>query len=174
MSTNAIQLLEHWLPVVGYEGRYQVSNCGSVWSDKNQKPLRPAPQSKGYLTVNLYDGSSPKKSKSHCVHDLVARAFIGPKPDGFHVDHDLRGKQYNRVSNIEYVTQHENNRRNVTRGKIITFRGAAHANAKLTDNDVARIRMDACHMRTDDLATRHNVSVDTIRKLLRGASYQVA
>ena len=102
---------EMWRGVVGYEHRYQVSNLGRVWSAKSQKILSPGPTSKGYLTVTLYDGSSPKKPRSHCVHDLVAAAFIGPKPSGLTVDHGDRNKRNNAATNLEYVTNLENTRR---------------------------------------------------------------
>lgn len=102
---------EQWLPVVGYEARYEVSDQGRVWSIKSGKILSPGPNSRGYLTVHLYDGSSPKKPRSHCVHDLVMAAFVGPKPDGYHVDHGRRGKQCNALATLEYVTPVENERR---------------------------------------------------------------
>ncbi len=110
---------EAWRPVAGYEGRYDVSDLGRVWSVKSQKELRPGPNSRGYLCVSLYDGSRPKKPRSHCVHDLVMAAFIGPKPDGYQVDHGRLGKQCNAVTNLEYVTCGENIRRAVQFGLII-------------------------------------------------------
>jgi len=131
---------EEWRPVVGYEARYQVSSLGRVWSLKNKKPLAPAPNSKGYLCVVLYDGSSPKRPRSFCVHDLVTAAFIGPKPQGYQVDHGRDGKQCNSVDNLEYVTSQENIRRSVADGRIVTYRGVENANAKLTARDVRVIR----------------------------------
>lgn len=110
-APTALPLFEEWRSVVGYVGRYEVSSEGRVWSAKNRKVLRPAPNSKGYLTVALYDGSIPKQPRSFCVHDLVAAAFIGPKPEGLQVDHGDRNKANNASWNLEYVTNLENTRR---------------------------------------------------------------
>ncbi len=118
-ATQSHLRFEEWKPVAGFEGRYDVSDQGNVWSIKNKKLLKPGPTSKGYLTVSLYDGSIPKKPKSHCVHDLVAAAFIGAKPEGYQVDHGELGKRCNAVGNLEYVTCSENIRRAVKRGLIV-------------------------------------------------------
>jgi len=45
------------------------------------------------------------------IHSLVAEAFIGPRPPGFEIDHKENGGTDNRLSNLEYVTGKENNRR---------------------------------------------------------------
>jgi len=52
---------EQWKEVVGFEQRYEVSDLGRVRNKLTQHVLRPAATSKGYLTVQLYDGSRPKK-----------------------------------------------------------------------------------------------------------------
>lgn len=101
---------EEWRDIAGYT-RYQVSSHGRVWSGVTKRVLKPAPTSKGYLSVALYDGSSPKRPRSCCVHDLVAAAFHGPKPAGLTVDHIDGDKQNNQATNLEYVTQSENHRR---------------------------------------------------------------
>lgn len=131
---------EAWRPVVGFEGRYDVSDLGRVWSHVTNRVLRPGLTSCGYLSVVLYYDCKPKKCKSFLVHHLVLAAFVGPKPSGYEVDHGLRGKQCNELTNIEYVTHAENNRRNSERGVIVTYYGSEHANAKLTDSDVRRLR----------------------------------
>ncbi len=142
-STDATQShlrFEDWKPVVGYEGRYDVSDQGRVWSHVTNRILRPCPTSRGYLSVVLSDGSIPKQPRTFTVADLVLAAFVGPKPDGYEVDHGRRGKQCNALTNIEYVTHAENNRRNSERGVIVTFEGSHHTNAKLSDSDVKRLR----------------------------------
>lgn len=108
-----IAITETWLPVVGYEGRHEVSSLGNVRSLPSRggcqpgRILRPGVQSKGYLCVSLYDGSRPKKPRSYCVHDLVAWAFIGPKPPGLTVDHIDRNQVNNAAGNLRYATHVE-------------------------------------------------------------------
>ena len=111
---------EIWKPVVGWEGRYEVSSIGrvrslpSVWKQKAKitgrlytyrkkgQMLRPGRASNGYYTVSL------GRYNSHCVHRLVAEAFIGPRPSGFDVRHKDGGLIDNRVENLEYGTRLDN------------------------------------------------------------------
>lgn len=171
---NGIQLLEEWRDVAGFEGRYQVSNTGRVWSYLTNRILRPGPNSKGYLTVSLMDGSIPKRPRSHCVHDLVGAAFIGAKPAGMTVDHNDTNKRNNRASNLEYCTRVENNRRAHVNGLMSHYRGGAHPNAKLNDEQAVRIRLAAMRTPLAILAQQYGVSEPTIRSIVRGKSYHVA
>ena len=42
------------------------------------------------------------------VHDLIARAFLGSRPDNYDVDHINGNRADNRPSNLRYVTRSEN------------------------------------------------------------------
>jgi hypothetical protein len=110
---------EEWRDIEGYEGLYQVSNQGQVRSLTRiranclghlhtypDKVLRPGLGVKGlYLTVSLNcDGVAT----TYYVHDLVAAAFIGPKPKDADVRHGHGGSQNNRVTNLRYGTRSEN------------------------------------------------------------------
>jgi hypothetical protein len=91
---------EEWRPVVGYEGRYDVSSLGRVWSHCSARTL--SGWGKGsYLKVQL-DG------KTWFVHQLVAFAFIGPRPDGQVVRHLDDDHMRNRADNLAYGTQAQN------------------------------------------------------------------
>jgi hypothetical protein len=61
-----------------YYDRYIATEGGDVINAVTGKVLRGGRNSKGYLTVSLYDGSSPKRPKSFLVHRLIAEAFLGP------------------------------------------------------------------------------------------------
>lgn len=104
---------EIWRDVVGYEGLYQVSNYGNVKSLSREvnngngtyftkeKILKPMENHKGYLGVELQD-------KWHFIHRIVATTFIeNPenKPQVNHIDCD---KKNNRVENLEWCTNSEN------------------------------------------------------------------
>lgn len=88
----------------------------------------------GYPFVVLYRGGP----KQVCIHDLVAMAFIGPKPPGFVVNHKNLNKTDNRSCNLEYVTHHENVLHGWENGA--TERGENHHLAVLTDDQVREIR----------------------------------
>lgn len=121
---------EIWKDIPGYEGRYQVSDLGRVRSvdryvrlvtvqagetqrlarGKILRPGRSGPF--GHVTVALGKGNS------QTVHSLVARAFLGPRPEGHDVAHlDGEGGN-NHVGNLAYVTRSENNRHMVYHGRL--------------------------------------------------------
>lgn len=115
---------ETWVSVVGYEGRYEVSSFGSVYSLKwgMLKPFHSA--TAAYPTVGLYLN---RVLRQHEVHTLVARAFLGPYPDGQEVRH-LDGDSMNpRVENLAFGTHVENMQDMVRHGRSQTRAKRAEA-----------------------------------------------
>ena len=54
---------EHWLPVVGYEGFYDVSDRGRVYSHHwHGRILKAAPDGDGYLIVMLPERAVPARN----------------------------------------------------------------------------------------------------------------
>lgn len=100
-----------------FEGRYQVSDHGSVRSmpiiSKNShgeyltksKTLRNQLSHKGYPVVTLGRGND-KKTKS--VHRLVASSFVSNPRRLPEVNHIDGNKQNNHYSNLEWCTTREN------------------------------------------------------------------
>jgi transposase len=165
---------EKWKDAVGLKERYEVSDQGRVRNKFTQQILKPAPTSKGYLSVSLYDGSRPKKPRSSCVHDLVTAAFVGPKPASYQVDHGEKGKQCNALKNLEYVTPAENIRRFDRTGKRKRYYRADHANAKLTADQVSELRRLAAmtpRLETSRLAKELGVSCTTVYNAARARTY---
>lgn len=110
---------EIWKDVVGYEGRYQVSNYGNVRNNKGLV-LKPQTRQHGYLSVWLYGGEhlSGRTGKAFSIHRIVAEAFI-PNPMGCEeVNHIDECKTNNRADNLEWCTHKENSNRG-TRGARI-------------------------------------------------------
>ena len=165
--------MEAWRQVVGFEGRYEVSDAGNVWSCITRRVLSPAPTSRGYLTVNLYFSERPKRRKSECVHDLVSAAFIGPKPKGLQVDHIDGNKRNNSADNLRYVTQSENVKNAVRNGRI-NHEGVASHNAKLTADDVREIRRMAAagELRPESHARKLGVSYFTVHSVVKWKTYR--
>jgi hypothetical protein len=103
---------EEWRDVVGFEGRYNVSDRGRVQSlcpagHKSGGLLRPQTTERGYLRVCLYLENGLRKFRK--VHQLVCEAFNGPKPEGdFTVDHRDNRKKNNRRHNLRWMTRLDN------------------------------------------------------------------
>lgn len=108
--------VENWLPVVGYEGLYEVSNLGHVRSlDRVSTGKRPRKLRGRTLSLGLGSNGNYRivglcregQSVSHSVHRLVCEAFHGP-PGGLHTRH-LNGDGHdNRAENLAWGTVVEN------------------------------------------------------------------
>ena len=103
--------IEHWKPILGFEGFYSVSNVGHVRRDCGgtrthaRKISKPLPNSNGYIVLTLCVlGVRHKRA----VHQLVAEHFLGICPDGLQVNHENGWKAKNWASNLVYVTGQEN------------------------------------------------------------------
>lgn len=108
-------MTERWLPVVGYEGFYEVSNEGRVKSvarviyrsdgvrqTYKDKLLKPSPaKSAGHMVVTL---SKMDSGKTAYVHRLVLEAFVGPCPEGMESLHADGDPSNNHISNLSYNT----------------------------------------------------------------------
>jgi hypothetical protein len=135
---------ERWLPVPGYEGFYEVSDHGRVRSIRHMtragwrggRPLKPFPDSDGYLRVNLsrhgvIAGLRP-------VHGLVLLAFTGPVPAGQQARHGTGGKLDNRLVNLCYGTPLENSDDKRRDGTMAC--GERQGNSRFTQADVEDMR----------------------------------
>jgi len=106
-----------WLPVVGFEGFYDVSDLGLVWTYRRKGTkgglLKTLLDNRNYQQINVCrDGV---KIHTH-VHVLVATAFHGPCPAGMECRH-LDGNRSNNVaSNLAWGTASENNLDRVRHG----------------------------------------------------------
>lgn len=112
-------MIEVWKPVIGYEGKYSVSNTGKVISLErkikirhkkgfrvsNEKPLVLQLGNTGRYRVSLSKNGVVKR---HFVHRLVAAAFLSPI-DGKNIVNHIDGNPLNNnVENLEWCTYSEN------------------------------------------------------------------
>lgn len=96
--------MEIWKDIDGFEGKYQVSSWGRV-RNKSGIIVHATLNKKGYLRVWLYKKGKYLKPR---VHRLVATAFI-PNPYNLpQVNHKDGNKQNNSYTNLEWVTNRQN------------------------------------------------------------------
>ena len=141
---------ETWKDVVGYEGLYEVSNKGNVYSvermdalgrEQGGLVLKPKYNNRGYLMVSLYKNG---KLKNRTVHRIVAEAFI-PNPKGFlEINHKDENKSNNEIFNLEWCTREHNVKYgtsieriskkvravNIGTGEVVTFNSTQDAGRK--------------------------------------------
>ena len=174
---------EVWLPVVGYEGLYEVSDWGRVKSLARTCPkssggtIRKVPEkllalqlnTHGYWQVRLSKGGVGTRFR---IHVLVAAAFLGPKPEGLVICHGPGGRQDNRSGNLSYKTQAENMADKYRDGTEQT--GERHGCAKLTEAQVRYVRHELANAPRGTavrLAKELGVSKGCIGSIKRGKSW---
>lgn len=152
--------VEVWEDIKGYEGFYQVSSYGRIYSfgsefiKKDSKRyfmeesfLNPYKSQQGYMYVKL---CKLGKCKEFRVHRLVALTFISndhPEESPV-VNHKDGNKINNHVDNLEWVSYSENSLHAHRTGlmpksnanKHGNHQGEKHWGAKLTDEKVMFIR----------------------------------
>lgn len=173
---------EIWQPVIGFEGRYEVSSLGRVRSidhytrSNNRwgpytvrfrgKVLRPR-LSGGYQSVTLsLSGQTVQKN----VHVLVAQAFIGPRPLDQVVCHRDGDKSNCAETNLYYGTHKDNSLDAINHGH--QPRGERQGSSKLTEQNVREIRGLIKTNSQRKLAAQFGVCQTTIRIVAKGQGWR--
>lgn len=167
---------ELWLPVVGFEGRYEVSNYGRLRSlcygagpNGRRKRATPKVVKLGTQRIVAYP-IYPIDRRPRRIHRLVAEAFLGPCPIGREVAHVDGNPRNSSVSNLRYVTRAENHAHKILHGT--DNRGSKNHKAKLTEQDIISIRAEASVKGINRrLMRKFNVSEATISLIRRRKSW---
>ena len=107
---------EIWKDCKGYEGKYQVSNFGRVWSVCKQQYKSQREDKDGYYIVTLVAKNG--KNKVERVHRLVALAFLD-KPDCYNVVNHLDSNIHNnRADNLEWTNVQGNTKHGYDHGRV--------------------------------------------------------
>jgi hypothetical protein len=171
-------MVETWKSVVGYEGRYEVSDTGLVRSVARSVAntatssrmlaaviLAPFVHRGGYMVVKL---SRSRQKTSHYVHRLVAEAFLGSgeaRQEVLHADGD---KKNNRLENLSWGSRRDNMRDRHRLGEVA--KGERHGMAKLTEDAVRAILSDTRYHHL--VAADYGVSRSMISMIKRGKHWR--
>ena len=159
---------ERWLPVVGFEGSYEVSDQGRVRSLdrvvvcsgavkgtysslKKGRVLRPGRMPGGHQSVVL-----GRNAGSVCVHKMVLEAFVGPAPKSHEARHLDGDPSANRLTNLEWATRGRNTQDKKWHNGTIS--------AKLYPEAIIRLKQDIRNSRLGPtaLANKFGVHKSTI------------
>lgn len=129
---------EEWRKIPGYEN-YEVSSHGRVRAKTQRRQHwiyhKMTITRVGYRVVGLYREG---KNKVIPVHQLVALAFHGPRPEGLQTRHLDGNKLNNFASNLKYGTAKENCQDKMDHGGQVE--GESHPMVKISEADARAIR----------------------------------
>ena len=97
---------EIYKDIQGYEGKYQISNLGNVYSLITNKILKPRLTLDGYYQVDLCKNGVKKHLY---IHRLVAQSFLDNPKNYKIVNHKDENSMNNIVSNLEWCNSTYNN-----------------------------------------------------------------
>ncbi len=150
------------------DSSYLVCENGFIINEKTGKQLRPQNNGNGYLKVSLRIN---KKECQKYVHRLVAECFIEKTSD--QVNHKDGNKSNNHVSNLEWVTNAENQVHAHKTG--LKNNGNQLWNGKFSEEQINEIfNLKETGMKQYLIAEKMNVTKSTICEILSGKRYKYA
>lgn len=141
---NELDVDESWRPVVGFEGLYEVSDCGRIRSlDRTVNRNGVLCLIRGTLRASRLDAEGRPKLELYRdgtvttarVHRLVLNAFVGARPDGMEGCHNDGDPTNNHLSNLRWDTQSENQRDSVRHGTHVNTRKSHCINGHPLDSE---------------------------------------
>lgn len=179
--------MEIWKDILGYEGKYQISNIGRCRSYahfgnsaqkryntglikrlKEPKILKNCLNSNGYYEVSLVNNDGIVKNKY--IHTLVAETFIG-EVLGKVVCHLNDVKTDNRMENL-FIGTHQNNKDHaIFNNKTVV--GSKHKNSKIKEKDVIDIFIKYSYgIKKASIARIYGLSKTQVGRILEKKSWR--
>ncbi len=178
-TIDGILYKEQWADILGFEGKYMISDFGRVKS-----LLRIASQGKcagelirksyvqkrtGYVWTTLCNGS--KKRRYFLLHKLVAPAFIENPLNLPEINHKDGNKLNNRKSNLEWTTRSFNMKHSYASGLRSPQQGEKHPSNKLNNKQVLSIFNNRTHS-GKELSQKFGVAQSSISQIKNGISWK--
>ena len=116
-----------WKPIKGYEGLYEISEYGDIYSIKNKKVKKQTLNCDyNYITLN-----KSGKPKTFRVHRLVLKHFVSEPPfEWSRGGHKDNVKTNNHYSNLYWTTTQENTKKAIEDGLMVSKKGHDNPTSK--------------------------------------------
>lgn len=177
---------EEWVPAVGFEGYYEVSNLGRVRSldrlAKNSRGNRFRKWKGRLLQLNLSNRkkyincklSVGGKTYTRQLHWLVLASFrFKPSAEKCHINHIDGDKRNNRLDNLEWVTPKENVDHAVKTGLHKAAKGSNNGQSKLSEKLAVNIKKDILKGSLNvEIAKKYSVSLKIVSDIKTGRTWK--
>lgn len=167
-------------PIPGFPD-YFASDEGEIFSLKRMmsdrqsdkirmRKLKQGKDNTGYGNyVVLY--KEPNKRKNERVFRLVLLTFVGPPPPGMECCHGPKGRSNHSLKNLSWGTHSKNCKEDKRRDGTL-LEGTRHPQAKLTEDQVQKIRELRDKHSQSEIANKFGVSKSTVKHIQRNRSWQ--
>lgn len=162
---------EIWRDILGYEGLYQVSNKGRIFS-------LPKGYHNGIIKKQVYSIARNKmriqlhksgQREQFSVRCLVADMFI-PNPKEYKLTRNINGDvRNNKSTNIEWFKHNGNDY--FTIGHKLNI-GEDNPNVKLTNKKVREIKKEFKKKTINQIKDMYNISSRTVYNIVKGRSWK--
>lgn len=166
---------EQWkvVPIKGYE-KYMVSNFGRVKTlrfNGGKILTQQRFHKKGYPITRM--NKDKEIIKAFFTHRLVAMAFVDNPNNYPQINHKDCNKANNHYTNLEWCTNKMNHEHAKRNGLMRHLRGEDSPTAKLTQNQVLRIReLFAIGWKRRELAEKYNTKPSNIKDIVLRRSWK--
>lgn len=157
--------------IPGFDKKYLIDKEGDVFSFYKNRILSSVEDVKGgHRSLRL---TKDKVIKKYSIHYLVMITYVGPRPEGYEINHKNGIKWDNRLENLEYVTPSENILHAYRTGLKKPIRGEQHHASKLKKEDIPVIKRlaETTDMTQGEIGKLFGVTNGEISNIIRGTSW---
>ena len=171
---------EIWERCIGFENSYEISTLGNVRSvDRfvegrrgliKGKNITKRKNKRGYYEIRVGING---KYEDRIVHRLVAKTFIPNLENKPQVNHINGNKLDNRIENLEWNTNSENQKHAYKIGTQPNKKGSNNSNTSLTDDIVINIiNIFNLGKKPSIISKELNISLGIIRNIVQGRTWK--